>query len=75
MKPAFLEKFTLEKVLIYTLIAAALITFGFIAYLVVSHFTKSIQITSPLGGENWEIKRTHEITWKASGIEKVGIVL
>jgi len=75
MKPAFLEKFTLEKILIYILIAAALITFGFVIYLVVSHFTKSVQITSPLGGENWEIKRTHAITWKASGIDKVGIVL
>jgi hypothetical protein len=69
------QYFTLEKVLIYVVIAAVLITFGFIFYLFVLHFTKSIEVSSPVGGENWEIGKTYEITWKSSGVDKVGIVL
>ena len=61
--------------MIYILIGAVLITFVFLAYLFFSHFTKGIQIISPLGAEEWEIGRTYRITWKARGIEQVGIVL
>ena len=68
-------KITLEKVLIYTLIAAVVITFGFIFYLIFGQFTKNIRVTSPLGGEEWGIGEAHTITWKSRGIDKVGIVL
>lgn len=75
MNIPLLEKFTVEKTLIYIIIAAVLITFIFIFYLFFSHFTKNIQVISPVGGEEWEIGQTYQITWKARGIEKVGIVL
>jgi hypothetical protein len=70
-----LEKFTLERNLIYVLIFAVLITFGFIFYLFFGHFTKSITVTSPTGGEEWEIGQTYKITWESKGVDKVGIVL
>lgn len=72
---SILEKFTIEKNLIYVLIFAVLVTFGFIFYLFFGQFTKNIQITAPLGGEEWETGQTYKITWKARNIDKVGIVL
>lgn len=75
MKPAFLEKITIEKTLIYILIGAAIITFIFISYLFIQHFTKSVKITSPLGGEEWGIDQTYTIAWKTRGIDRVGIAL
>jgi len=69
------QYFTLEKVLIYVVIAAVLITFGFIFYLFVLNFTKNVEVLTPTGGENWEIGQTYEITWKSRGVETVGIVL
>jgi len=71
----FAEKITLEKTLIYILIFSVLVVFGFIFYLFLMQFTKSIKITSPLGSEEWGIGDVHKITWKARGIDKVGIVL
>lgn len=34
-----------------------------------------IKITTPNGGEKWSAGKTYQITWKTSGIDKVGIVL
>ncbi len=76
MLPKLSEKFTLEKTLIYVVIAAVVVTFVFIFYLLVLNFSKNIEIQSPVGGENWEIGKTYEVRWKArGGIDKVGIVL
>ena len=75
MNLTFLKNITLEKALIYILIAAAIITFGFIIFLFVQHFSKGVTLTSPLGGEEWGISQTYSITWKSRGIDRVGIVL
>lgn len=76
MLPKLSEKFTLEKSLIYVVIAAVVVTFAFIFYLLIIYFSKNIEITSPVGGEKWEIGKTYEIKWNArAGIDKVGIVL
>ncbi len=75
MNGSFFEKFSAEKSLIYILIAAVLIVFIFVFYLFFSYGVNSIQLQSPNGGVEWEIGQTYQITWKAKGIEKVGIVL
>jgi inhibitor of cysteine peptidase len=36
---------------------------------------KSITVISPNGGEQWQIGKTYDITWKATGIDKVNIYL
>ncbi len=75
MNGSILEKFTLEKSLIYFLILAVLVVFGFVFYLFFGQITKSVKILAPNGKEEWEIGKTYKITWQAKGIEKVGIVL
>lgn len=75
MRFTLLEKLTLERGLVYILIFAVLITFGFIFYIFFSQFTKSIEIQAPNGEEEWEIGQTYQVSWQARGIEKVGIVL
>ena len=37
--------------------------------------TPSITVISPNGGEQWEIGKTYDITWKASGVEEVQIAV
>lgn len=46
-----------------------------IFYLFLAYGAKSIQVLSPIGGEELEVGKTYEIQWKAKGLEKVGIVL
>lgn len=75
MKFSLPEKITLERSLIYILIAAVLITFVFIFYLFISHFTRSIKILYPDGKDVLEVGQTYQIQWKANGIDKIGIVL
>ncbi len=75
MDNSFFEKFSTEKSLIYILIAALLVFFIFILYLFFFHGASSVKILSPNGGDEWEVGQTYEITWKAKGIKKVGIVL
>lgn len=75
MKFSLPEKITLERSLIYIIIAAVLITFAFIFFLFLSHFTRSIKITYPDGKEVLEVGQTYQVAWKASGVDKVGIVL
>ncbi len=72
---SILDRFTIEKSLIYVLILAVLMTFGIIFYLFFGQFTKNIQITAPAGGEEWETGQIYKVTWKARNIDKVGIVL
>lgn len=69
------EKFTLERNLFYAIIVAVVITLGFIVFLFIGQVTKSIKITSPIGGEEWATTQSYKITWKAKGVDKVGIVL
>lgn len=75
MNGSLLEKFRVERSLIYIVISAVLIVFVFILYLLFSQGTKSIQLLTPDGGEEWEIGQTYQISWKAKGIKKIGIVL
>lgn len=75
MQLTTLEKSTIEKSLIYLIIFAVVVVFGFIFYLFFSAFSKNITLTSPVGGEKWEIGQTYKIEWKANGISSVGIVL
>lgn len=74
MNNSLLEKITVERSLIYVLIGGVLIVFIFIFYLFFSYGSKSIEILSPNGGEEWEIGKSYEIKWRAKGLEKVGIV-
>lgn len=75
MNSSLLEKFTIERSLIYIVILAVLVVFIFIFYLFFSYGTKSIQVLTPNGGEEWKIGESYQISWKAKGIERVGIVL
>lgn len=75
MRLPFLEKITLEKTLIYILIFAVLAVFGFIFYLFMGQFAKSIKVTSPIGGEEWGTGQTYKIAWKTRGVSRVGIAL
>ncbi len=75
MQGSILEKFTIERNLIYILIGGVLIIFVFVFYLLFLRGGESIQLLTPNGSEEWEIGQTYEITWKAKGIERVGIVL
>jgi hypothetical protein len=64
-----------EKGLMYALIVALLIVFIFVSYLFLFHGVKSVKLLTPRGGEEIGIGTTYQITWKARGIKKVGIVL
>lgn len=75
MQLTTLEKSTLEKGLIYVMIFAVVVVFGFIFYLVFSAFSRHITLSAPIGGEKWEIGKSYKIEWKANGINSVGIVL
>jgi len=75
MRLSLPEKITLEKSLIYLIILAVLISFTFIFYLFFSQFTRTVKVQTPMGGEEWEIGQTYQITWKERGIDKVGIAL
>ena len=75
MNGSILEKLTAERGLLYTAIAAILIVTGIVFYLFVVYSKESIQVLTPNGTEEWEIGQTYEITWKAKGVDKVGIVL
>ena len=75
MQNSFFQKITLEKTLIYIIIFAVVITFAFIFYLFFSQFTKNVELVYPRNGLELEIGKTHQISWEASGIDKVGIVL
>lgn len=75
MNGSILEKFTTERSLLYVAIAAILIVAGIVFYLFVVYSKESIQVLTPNGAEEWEIGQTYEITWKAKGVDKVGIAL
>ena len=75
MNGSIIEKFTAERSLLYIAIAAILIVAGIVFYLFVVYSKESIQVLTPNGAEEWEIGQTYEITWKAKGVDKVGIAL
>ncbi len=75
MDTSFIDKFTIERNLLYIIIAAVLIVFGFVFYLFYSHFTKNIEVLSPNGREEWRIGESYRIKWDSRGIDRVGIVL
>lgn len=69
------EKITAEKGLFYVLIASIVIVAIVIVYLFIVFGSAKIKMTSPIGGDKWEIGQKYEITWEAKKIGKVGIVL
>lgn len=75
MNNSILEKITAERSLLYTAIAAILIVAGIVFYLFVVYSKESVQVLTPNGAEEWEIGQTYEITWKAKGVDRVGIAL
>ncbi len=75
MKSSLFVRFTFEKGLMYFLIFTILVVFAFIFYLFFGQLAKNIKIIAPIGGEEWEVGRTYKISWKARGIDSVGIVL
>lgn len=75
MRIPFLEKFTLERSLIYFLVIAVITTIIFLIFLFFAFSSKSITVLTPDGGDEWGIGGTYSITWKANGVDKVGIVL
>jgi hypothetical protein len=72
---SILDNFTKEKSLVYIVIGAIILVTVIVVYLFIYYGGKSLEITSPLGGEEWEIGKTYNITWKARGIDRVGIAL
>ncbi len=46
-----------------------------VVYLIISYTGEKIEITSPIGREEWEIGQTYSITWNSKGVDRVGIVL
>jgi len=42
--------------------------FFIIVFLVTAGFSQSIKVTSPNGGESWQLGSTHNITWNTSGV-------
>ena len=75
MNNSFFEKFTIERNLLYIIIAAVLIAFAVIFYLFYSHFSKGIEIVFPNGREELRLGETYKIKWSSQGIDRVGIVL
>ena len=75
MDGSILEKFTAERNLLYITIAAILIVASIVIYLFVVYSREGIEVLTPNGAEEWEIGQTYEITWKARGVDRVGIVL
>lgn len=67
--------FSLEKILIFVIIGAVIITGVFLFYLFFSSNAKGIELKSPNAGEELSVANIHTISWKTQGIERVGIVL
>jgi len=72
---SILDRFTAEKSLMYIIIGAIVLVTVIVIYLFIYYGGESLKLTSPAGGEEWQIGQTYKITWKARGVEKVGIVL
>ncbi len=68
-------KLTWEKGILFGVIGFALVTAVFVFYLFTTSATKKIVVVSPKGGELWEVTKENPITWRASGIKRVGIVI
>jgi len=75
MKNSFLEKFGIEKLFIFIIVIAAVAVFVFVFYLFVGYSSRTIELSQPMGKEEWEIGQTYEIKWSSKGVERVGIVL
>lgn len=75
MDNLILQKFTVEKSLIFIMLGAIVIVAIIVIFLFFSYGAKSIQVLAPNGSEKLEIGKSSEISWKAKGLNKVGIVL
>jgi hypothetical protein len=65
----------LEKILIFIIIIAVVITLAFVVYLFSAKVLKGISVSFPSGGEELRVGETYKISWSSRGIDKVGIVL
>ncbi|MBU2544946.1 GPI anchored serine-threonine rich family protein [Patescibacteria group bacterium] len=75
MNQSIFDKITAEKGLFFTLVAAIIIVAIVVVYLFITFGSPKIKITSPSGGDKWEIGQKYEITWEAKKVGKVGIAL
>lgn len=75
MNESIFEKITAEKGLFYILVSSIIVVIIIIICLFVIFGSAEIKITSPNGGEKWEIGQKYEITWNAKKIDKIGIAL
>lgn len=75
MNGSIFDKITAEKSLFYILIASIVVVVIVIVYLFIVFGSAKIKITSPNGGDEWEIGQKYEITWEAKKVDKVGIAL
>ena len=75
MKQRIFEKIGIEKVLIVIIIIAIVGVFLIFFWLFFGYSSRSIELLSPLGREQWEIGQKYEIKWKSTGVERVGIAL
>jgi len=69
------QRFSFERIIIYVIVGAVLLTVLFVSYLFFTRGTKRIDLATPHGGEEWGIGEVREITWKARGVERIGIAL
>lgn len=75
MNQSLFEKFGVEKLMLFIIIIAIVVVFGVVFYLFFGYSSRSLEVLSPLGREQWEIGQTYEIKWKSRGVEKIGIAL
>jgi len=71
----FSEKFSIEKGLIWIIVAVFLAVLVFVVYLFFFFGEKSIKVLTPNGGEELEIGKKYKISWTAKGVNQVGIAL
>lgn len=75
MHNSIFEKFGIEKILMVGALIAIVVVFIFVFYLFIGYSSRTINLSQPLGKQEWEIGQTYEIKWDSSGVERVGIVL
>jgi hypothetical protein len=75
MRQSIFEKIGIEKLFIIVIVVAIIAVFLIFFWLFYGYSSKSVELISPLGREEWEIGQTYEIKWKSTGLDRVGIVL
>ena len=69
------EKIGIEKVMFIVIIIAIVGVVAAILFMFYGDKSRNLDLVSPMGREEWEIGQSYDITWKAKGVERIGIVL